>query len=87
MMYFIPCIGIGVSEQIRYHYQAYHAQDSNDICQLSHTKSKDRKVIIITFIVTVIIAIGTIFMIQPLNYLYTINDLNNFNGSMPVIEG
>ncbi len=87
MMYFIPCIGIGVSEQIRYHYQAYHAQDSNDICQLSHTKSKDRKVIIITFIVTIIIAIGTIFMIQPLNYLYTINDLNNFNGSMPVIEG
>lgn len=87
MMYFIPCIGIGVSEQIRYHYQTFHAKESLDECPISHTKNKDWKVLLWTLFITLIIAVGAIFMIQPLNYLYTINDANHFNNTMPVIEG
>ena len=87
MMYFIPCIGVGISEQIRYHYQTYHAKESNEVCQLQHTKNKDWKVLIWTLVITTFIAISSIFIIQPLNYLYSVNDQNNFNGTMPVIEG
>ena len=87
MMYFIPCIGIGISEQIRYHYQSYHDENSYLACQLRHTKKKDVQILVITFVITLIIAIGSIFLIQPLNYIYVVNDLNSFNGTMPVIEG
>ena len=87
MMYFIPFIGIGISEEIRNHYVSYHSV-SKDKCYLNHNKRLDFKVMIITLLLTLIVAISCIFLVKPLNYLYAINDHNLFKDNlMPEIKG
>ncbi len=88
MMYFIPFLGIGIGEGIRYHYLSKHSPHNNHNCYLNHRWRNDLKIIFAAAIITLLISTGCIFMVKPLNYLYTQNDYNTFkNGSMPMIEG
>ena len=88
MMYFIPFIGIGIGEGIRYHYLSKHSLFSESNCYLEHRWKNDMKLIYLSFGLTTVIAISCIFLVQPLNYLYTKNDFNTFkDGKMPEIVG
>ncbi|MBD5423222.1 MAG: hypothetical protein HDR43_01875 [Mycoplasma sp.] len=87
MMYFIPFIGMGISEEIRYHYISKHS-DSQNKCYLIHNNKSDLKIMFITFGLTLIVAISCIFLVKPLNYLYAVNDHNLFKDNlMPEIKG
>lgn len=84
LMYFIPCIGIGIGEVVRYHYLNH-----NNVfkCNIDHNWKKDFLLIIISLFTTILIAVGCVFMVDPLINLYTKNDFNKFeDGSMPEIK-
>ncbi len=88
MMYFIPFIGIGVGEGIRFHYLSMHSEFSPHNCYLEHSWKNDNKMIFATLFVTILIAVGCFFLVEPLNVIYAINDNNLFeDGRMPEIEG
>lgn len=88
MMYFIPFLGIGIGEGVRYHYLQKHGKYSAYNCYLEHRWKNDFKIIYLTVGITVLIAVGCIFLVKPLCHAYSKNDFNEFeNGIMPTIEG
>ncbi len=88
MMYFIPFIGLGIGEGIRFHHLFNHSVVSDNNCYLEHRWRNDLKIIYATFFLTVAITIGCIFAVKPLNRLYIVNDYNRFrDGKMPEIAG
>ena len=85
MMYFIPFLGIGIGEAIRFHY-LFHSEANS--CQINHCLKNDLYFILITLVFTLLISVGAIFMINPLAFIYSQNDDNPFvNNLAPEIAG
>lgn len=88
VMYFIPFLGLGIAEGIRYHYLMYHDENSKENCYLNHKIKNDLKIIIASIISTLIFSILSFLSLNQLIEIYTKNDFNTFkNGLMPEIKG
>lgn len=84
-MYFLPFLGIGIGEAIRFHY-LFH--DENNPCRINHCSKNDFLFILITMSITLLLSVGSIFMVNPLATVYSKNDFNPFlNNLAPEIEG
>lgn len=78
MMYFIPFIGIGLAEAVRFHTLLKHNDDS---CQINHSYSLDWIIVSITMFCSLLMCIGAGFLVLPLSTLYSRYDgiaLNNY---------
>ena len=85
LMYFLPFLGIGIGEAIRFHY-LFH--DKNNPCNINHCVKNDFLFILITISVTILFSVGAIFIVNPLATVYSKNDFNPFlNNLAPEIEG
>lgn len=85
LMYFLPFIGLGIGEIIRFHY-LFH--DGSNQCDFQHSLKTDLGLIFGTLLLTLALSVGAVFVVAPLARLYSRHDFNPFASNLaPEIAG